>query len=62
MEEIKTYLNSVNFQTLAFEEVVDLLNSKGFYDSQKHSDTSLKRVLNEVQRGKRTIPTSKFGS
>ena len=34
----------------------------GFFDSKIHSFTSLRRILNEVQKEKRTIPNSKFGS
>jgi len=62
MKQIKIYLHSINFQGLSFDEIIDLLISKNIYDSEQHSDTSIKRVLNEVQRGKRTIPIYKFGS
>ena len=62
MKEIKTYLHSINFQGLAFEDVLELLKAKGIYSSKSHSTLSMKRILNEVQKEKRTIPASKFGS
>ena len=62
MKEIKTYLQAINFQGLSFEDVIQLLKAKGIYSSKSHSTISMKRILNEVQKEKRTIPVSKFGS
>ena len=61
-QKIKQYLHSINFQGLSFEEIIEELKSKELFDSTNHSELTLKRILNEVQKEKRTFPVSKFGS
>jgi hypothetical protein len=62
MKEIKAYLHSINFQGLPLEDIIKVLKENHLFDPKIHSFTSLRRILNEVQKEKRTIPNSKFGS
>ena len=62
MKEVKKYLRSIKFEGLPFEGIIELLVSNDLFDSNKHFEKSVKRVLNEIQKEKRTIPHSKFGS
>ncbi|MCO4814608.1 MAG: hypothetical protein KC454_07835 [Flavobacteriales bacterium] len=62
MKEIKAHLHSINFQGLPLEDIIKVLKENHLFDPKIHSFTSLRRILNEVQKEKRTIPNSKFGS
>ena len=55
MKEIKAYLHSINFQDLPLEDIIKVLKENHLFDSKIHSFTSLRRILNEVQKEKRTI-------